>query len=281
MTSPTPRPESESSVNEGPGNTPPPAIIDTHAHVDATAFDEDRDAVLERAREAGVRTIVSIGIDLESCRKTLRLADEHRMIRPALGIHPNEPPSDDEDLRGLEAILDEAKDRVVAIGETGLDTYRDTCPLDVQERRFRRHIALARERGLPIIIHCREAMDEVLRVLRDEAFGHGVLHCFGGTPDHVGELVELGMHVSFAGNVTYKTAESLREAARVVPLDRLLLETDAPFLAPVPKRGKRNEPAFTRHTSEFLAETRGEKLNELAAPTTANAEALFGLAVGH
>ena len=255
----------------------PPRLIDSHAHIDSDTFQGEVDALLERARDAGLIRIVSIGIHLDSCRKTLALCREHEMIVPALGIHPNEANITDETFAEFVELFDAADPRPVALGEIGLDTYWDYCPIELQERRFREQIAMARERDLPIIIHCRDAYDQLVEVVEDEAFGHGVVHCFGGTPQHAERLLARGFHISFAGNVTYKNAENLREAARVVPLERLLLETDSPYLAPVPKRGQRNESSFVAHTGRFLAELLGVDFDEFAERATRNTIELFRL----
>lgn len=252
-------------------------IIDSHAHLDSSKFSGDLDEILERARDAGIVGIVSIGIDLDSCARTLELCRSHDWIHPALGIHPNEANISDADFERFVTLFDEASPRPVALGEIGLDTYWDRCPFELQERRFREQIEMARARDLPIIIHCREAYDELLRVVEDERFGHGVVHCFGGTRRHAEALLKRGFHVSFAGNVTYKNADDLRQAAAVVPLDRLLLETDCPFLSPVPKRGERNESSFVAHTGRFLAEHLEVDFDRLCEQTTANAAGLFGL----
>lgn len=252
-------------------------LIDSHAHTDATAYDADREAMFERAREVGIEAIVSIGIDVDSCRRTLALSRTHPFVFAALGIHPNSADVTDETWDAFLEVFESAADEIVAVGETGLDTYRDSCPFDVQERRFRDQLALARRHELPVIIHCRDAYDPLIDVLVDEDFRHGVIHCFGGTTEHAQTLLDHGFHLSFAGNVTYKTAESLRAAARLVPIERLLLETDAPFLAPIPERGNRNEPAFVRHTADVLADCLGTTPSELAEATTANAIRLFRL----
>jgi len=253
-------------------------IIDSHAHLDFESFHGEVDAVLQRAREAGVGAVVSIGIDLDSCRRTAALARDRASVFAALGIHPNEAGVSDEDFRAFVEVV--RAEEPVAIGETGLDYYRDTAPRAAQERRFRQQIALARELGLPIIVHCREAYDDLLAVLRDEDFRHGVCHCFGGEAAHADALVEHGFHVSFAGPVTFPKAEALRATVPRVPLDRLLLETDSPFLAPQPVRGQRNEPAYVRHTAEVIAGIHGVEVGELERRTTENAVRLFSLPLG-
>ncbi len=256
-------------------------IIDTHAHLDQKGLIEQLDTVLGRAREAGVHEVICIGIDLESCRRTLALVTEPSSDRPdvklhaALGLHPNEPAESEATFEELAALFEDASE-IVAVGETGLDHYWDKCPRDVQEVRFRNHLELARTTGLPAILHCRDAYDDVIRVLKDEDFRHGVVHCFTGDAAQAETLLEHGFHLSFAGNLTYPKAENLREVAAIVPIDRLLLETDSPYLAPVPKRGKKpNEPSYVVHTAEVLATCKEVSFEEVCEQATANARRLF------
>jgi TatD DNase family protein len=258
-------------------------FFDTHAHLDQQEFDADRTAVIERASQAGVQWILSVGIDLASSRRAVRLAEEHAEIFAAVGIHPNSAaqaePSD------WDQIVDLVNHpRVVAIGETGLDRYWDYTPVSLQQEYFDRHLCLSRERNLPIVIHCRDAADDLMPKLRRAAALaplKGILHAFSGDVRMAEECVELGLHISFAGNITYKNKkfEQLRSACGAVPLDRLLIETDSPYLTPEPLRGreKRNEPALVVHTAQRLAELRGIALSDLEQQTAANAQCLFGL----
>jgi TatD DNase family protein len=257
-------------------------MIDSHAHLYFDRFDADRDAVIERARAAGVAAIINVGIDPETSRAAIELARRHADLRAAAGIHPASRIDD------LDAALDEVRrlaqqhaGAVVAIGEIGLDFHWDEVPRQEQYPRLEAQLALARELELPVIFHCRDALPELLRVLEAEpALPRGVFHCFAGGPDEARRALELGFHVSFAGNVTYPNAAALRESARAVPPEKLLLETDAPFLAPRPLRGKRNEPAFVVHTRDLLAGLHGLEppaFGELAARTT---RALFRLERG-
>jgi TatD DNase family protein len=258
-------------------------FFDTHAHLDQQEFDADRTAVIERASQAGVQWILSVGIDLASSRRAVRLAEEHAEIFAAVGIHPNSAaqaePSD------WDQIVDLVNHpRVVAIGETGLDRYWDYTPVSLQQEYFDRHLCLSRERNLPIVIHCRDAADDLMPKLRRAAALaplKGILHAFSGDVRMAEECVELGLHISFAGNITYKNKkfEQLRSACGAVPLDRLLIETDSPYLTPEPLRGreKRNEPALVVHTAQRLAELRGIALSDLEQHTAANAQCLFGL----
>ncbi len=259
-------------------------ISDTHAHLDQNDFDADRDVVLARAREAGVEAIVCPAVSARSAEAVVRLAEEHELWA-AVGIHPNhtaEAKPDDWD-RIVELA---GNPRVVAIGETGLDRYRDYSPLKLQQEYFDRHLRLARSRDLPVIIHCRDAQAEMLPMLRAAAVDGslvGVLHAFSGTADFAAECLSLGLHVGFAGNVTYSNRKNdyLRDVARGIPENRLLLETDSPYLVPQAFRGrvKRNEPAHVVRTAAFLAELRGVSVEQLAAATTANARRLFRLPI--
>ncbi len=248
-------------------------MFDTHAHLDFSDYDSDRNGVLERARAAGVDGILTIGIDLASSLNACRLAAEHDWIEAAAAIHPNSagrPESEEEFTEIRKRVL---RNEFAAVGETGIDLYRDRTPRDVQEDFFRRHVELAIEAKRPLIIHCRDGHKEVERILSEykrEAL-RAVLHCFGSPPESAARFVAMGFYISFAGNLTYKTADSLREAAALVPLDRLLSETDCPFLAPVPLRGKRNEPALMTHTVDCLARCKGIERDEMIVHLDENA----------
>jgi TatD DNase family protein len=247
-------------------------VIDTHAHLDGGT--DEVAAVVRRANDAGVTRIVAVGSGLDSCRATLRLAHEHDGVYAALGIHPHQAASDDAArLAELRELLGDS--RAVAVGETGLDFYRDYAPREAQLELFERQLALAQELGKPVVIHTRAADDETSRAL--ERFGGAVvLHCFS-SPGLLPVALERGYYVSFAGNVTYPKAADLRAAAAAVPADRVLAETDSPYLAPQPMRGRENEPANVVHTLSTLAEARGEDRSALEAQIDANATAAFGL----
>ena len=254
-------------------------LVDTHCHIGFESYDEDREAVLERAREAGVRHCVVVAVDAPSAVQARNLARQHPGFCVATaGLHPNEPDVADETTwAALVELIEEGG--FVAVGETGLDLYRDTNARAPQEVSLRRHLDLALARDLPVVLHCRDAFEALAEVLADYRGRplRGVLHCFTGGPDDLPALLEAGLHIGFGGITTFGNAEAVRAAAREVPDERLLVETDAPFLAPVPRRGKRNEPAFVAHTAAFLAELRGVDAEHLGALTTANACALFGL----
>jgi len=239
-------------------------VIDTHAHLG-----DDAPEVLARARAAGVTRVIDVATTIAAARTTLARVDEEDGVYACLGVHPHEAagPGDLDELRELLA-----HPKAVAVGETGLDYYRDYAPRDAQAQLFDRQLALARELGKPVVIHTRAAEEDThARLLQHD--GVVVLHCFS-SPNLLDAALERGWYISFAGNVTYKNAYDLRAAARRVPADRLLAETDSPYLAPQPVRGKRNEPAYVAHTYDFLAELHGEAIR---AQIVANAEAVFGL----
>lgn len=266
-----------------PNTAPLLELIDTHAHLDADPFDADRAEVLQRARQTGVRAIVCPALSASSSVAVVELANRWAEVYAAVGIHPNAcaeaSPADWDQIVGLAG-----RPRVVAIGETGLDRYWDFAPLPLQQEYFERHLALAAQLGLPVIIHCRQAEAEVLAILRRTASRpqlSGVIHAFSGDRAFAEECLALGLYVSFAGSATYtnRKFQALREAVQAVPPERLLIETDSPYLVPHPLRGKekRNEPARLVHTARALAELRGVPPHELAAQTAAAARCLFRL----
>jgi TatD DNase family protein len=244
-------------------------VIDTHAHLDAAA--DPADVLVERAREAGVTRIVSVGTKESSWRETLAIAERHDGVVAALGIHPHE--AADADVEPLREALQHPK--AVAVGEAGLDYFRDYAPRDSQRRIFDEQLELAAELAKPVIIHTRAADDDTLAALAGFD-GTVVLHCFS-SPPLLEPALERGWYVSFAGNVTYKNAHDLRSAAYAVPVERLLAETDSPYLAPVPRRGRPNEPANVVHTVAALAHARNADADELAAQIEANAVRCFAL----
>ncbi len=257
-------------------------LIDSHCHIDGEKFDEDRDEVIQNALDAGVSAMLNIGTgsaESDSFEKTLELAEKYDCIYGAVGVHPHDAADyNDEVEKRLIKIL-ESSDKMIAWGEIGLDYYYEHSPRDVQIEVFRRQINAAKKLDLPIIIHSRDANDETVEILREECsyknFRGGIMHCFGGTPEMAKSLMEIGFLISFAGNVTFKKAENLREAAAVVPLEKLLVETDCPYLTPVPFRGKRNEPARVVETAKFLAEFYKVEFEILANQTTGNFEDFF------
>lgn len=252
-------------------------LADTHAHLNDPKFDGDRTAVLERARAASVGLIVDVGADLESSERAVALAAAEPDVWATVGIHPHDADSLTE--AAWERIAELAADpRVVAIGETGLDFYRNLSPQEAQRKAFRLHLELAEHLGKAVIVHSREADAEIVAELRNAPRPERViLHCFSGGEAMLREAIGLGLWVSFAGTITYPKAEELRRLAPLVPADRLLVETDCPYLAPVPQLGRRNEPANVQYTLAALAEARGEAAEVLARVTFENAEVVFGL----
>ncbi|MCC6824790.1 MAG: TatD family hydrolase [Acidobacteria bacterium] len=284
-------------------------LIDTHCHIDGPQFDEDRDAVVERAREAGVVAMLNVGTGdphTGEIARAVAVAEKYDNVFAAVGVHPHDAKLYDDAAEAHLIDLVKSSEKVIAWGEIGLDYYYDHSPRDVQREVFRRQIRKAIELGLPVIIHSRDADDETVEILTNE-FGRsgdtplrmsakhesdlagragdadtsvrvpGVMHCFGGTAKMAQVLLEVGFYISFAGNITFKKADKLREAARIVPLDRLLVETDCPYLTPVPFRGKRNEPAMVVHTAKFLADLYGVSFETVAERTTQNFLDLFAV----
>lgn len=253
-------------------------LIDTHCHLDFPQFDEDRIEVIARAKTAGVSRMITIGCHVEAAQKAVRIAEENDGVFAALGIHPDEAGENfDKDFEVIKQLADNPK--VVAIGETGLDLYRpENPPLTKQIFAFERHIELAQALMKPVIIHLRSARNELAEFLTEHHDFPFVIHCYSEDWDFAQQVFDWGGMISFTGIVTFKNANAeLLEVAKKAPIERIMVETDAPFLAPVPKRGKRCEPAFTRSTAEFLAEQRGEDFAAFARQTTANAEGFFGI----
>ena len=254
--------------------------IDTHCHLDEESFTQDCHDTIQRAVDAGVTRMLTIGTTLDSCRRALELAQKYDSVFAVVGLHPNyiqaAQPGDWERIVELSTAP-----KVVGLGETGLDKYWDHSPIELQTEYFDRHIELSRKLDLPFVVHCREAEVETVALLRRHCVQgplRGVMHAFCGSADTAAACLEMGMYLSFGGMVTFKRNEELRQVSLAVPLDRLLVETDAPYLSPTPFRGKRNEPAHVRLTAACLAETRGVSKEVIAAATTENAQRLFRLA---
>jgi TatD DNase family protein len=256
-----------------------PELFDTHAHLHFPEFADDLPAVLERARAAGVRRMVTVGTDVATSRAALALAGREPGLWASAGIHPHEAAAADEAaLAEIERLA--AAPRVVAVGEIGLDFFRDLSPRADQERVFRRLLAAARRARRPVIVHCRDAHAEALRILAEERVDEvgGIMHCFSADVEVARRCLDLGLAISLAGPVTYPKARALPDVARFVPGDRLVIETDCPYLPPQGYRGKRNEPAYLAVTAARVAELRGEPLEDLAARTTDNARRVLGVA---
>ena len=252
-------------------------LVDTHAHLSFPQFESDCEAVIANARDVGVLAIVNVGTDLEVSRRAVALAQDHEGVYATAGIHPHDVERvSPNGMEVLAELLDHSK--VVAVGETGLDYFRDYAPRELQEEAFRRQIALARDRGLPLVVHSRGAEARVAEILAAEGASDvgGVLHCFGGGLEEARRGLDLGFHLGFGGTVTFKNSTSLGLALEMPP-ERVVLETDCPYLAPDPHRGARNEPAYVRHVARRLSEASGEDLARLCEQTSQNAQRLFRL----
>jgi TatD DNase family protein len=258
-----------------PREAPAAPLVDTHAHLADRRFAGDLGPVLERARAAGVRGIVVVGYDLQSSLAAVELAAGEDRLWAAVGIHPHDAgDATDDVLAEIESLA--GRPKVVAVGECGLDFYRDLAPRDVQRRAFVAQLRLAARLRLPVVVHSREAMAETLATLEREPLpAGGVMHCFDGTADDGRRAVDLGLYLSCAGPLTYRRDPTLAGALAAAPLDRLVLETDCPYLSPQSRRGQRNEPKYVMAVAEALARVRGLTLAEVAAATSANAAALF------
>ncbi len=251
-------------------------LIDTHCHLDMPQFDGDREEVIARAKEAGFEALITVGSDLQGTLKAVKLSTQYDFIYASVGIHPHDAKDFSQQI--YEDLKEMAKNnKVVAIGETGLDYHYDHSPRDIQRDVFRKHLAIAKETGLPVIVHSREAGEDTMSILGESGISSGVLHCFSGNAQMADEAMSMGFSISIAGPVTFKKSSGLREIVRMVPDDYLLIETDAPYLSPEPFRGKRNEPYYLSHTAAYIAELRGISIDDVARITTLNAKRLFGI----
>jgi TatD DNase family protein len=253
-------------------------IIDTHAHLDFPDYKTDLESVLSRAREADVGCIINVGTNLASSEKSIGLAKRFANVYASIGIHPHDASKvSEQNWNTLESLIQESK--VIAVGETGLDYYRNRSPREDQQRLFRSHLRLARTHNLPVIIHCRDASEDCINILTENKNGSlkGVVHCFSGTAETARKYMAMGLYISFAGPITFSNANNLREVARYVPVERLLLETDSPFLSPQPRRGERNEPSFLSFIIPVLAGIYGLSVTDIKRITTFNAYKLFGI----
>jgi TatD DNase family protein len=251
-------------------------LTDTHCHLDFPDYDNDRREVIQRARQEGVGCIINIGSSLRGSLEGVKLSKEYDFIYASVGIHPHEADkADKETIEKIKRLSEEPK--VVAIGEIGLDYYRGISSPENQRKLFLNLLELAKFKSLPVIIHCRQAQADTYEILKNNNIRNGVVHCFSGDEDFLKKCLGLGLYVSFTCNLTYKRAENLRNLAKLVPLERLLLETDAPFLPPEGLRGKRNEPGYVKYLAEGLAKIKGVDLEEIARITTDNVRNLFRL----
>lgn len=257
------------------------SLIDSHCHLDLPTFGEDLEDVINRAVSHGVEHTITIGIDLSSSEKAIALAKRFPCLSATVGVHPHDvseiTPST---FSALTSLVEENRTQVVGYGEIGLDYVKEYSPADMQRRHFANQLALAQDLGLPVIVHDREAHDDCLRILKESGIAKtygGVMHCFSGDIDFAKKVLDLGFYLSLPGVVTFKNAKALQEVARELPLESIMVETDGPYLAPHPVRGKRNEPANVLYTAACIAELRDEPLEKIAKATTQNACTLFGL----
>ncbi|WP_057915381.1 TatD family hydrolase [Peribacillus muralis] len=253
-------------------------LFDTHVHVNADQFNEDLEEVIERAKEAGVNNMVVVGFDRPTIKRAMELVETYDFMYAAVGWHPVDAiDMTEDDLRWIEELSSHPK--VVAIGEMGLDYHWDKSPKEVQVEVFRKQIRLAKKVGLPIVIHNREATADIVRILKEEEASSvgGIMHCFSGSAETALECINMNFYISLGGPVTFKNAKKPKEVAAAVPLDRLLIETDCPYLAPHPFRGKRNEPSYVKLVAEQIAEIKQLTIEEVSQATTENAKKLFGI----
>ena len=252
-------------------------LVDSHCHLDFTDFDADRDAVLARAKAAGVELMVTISTKVSEADKIIALAEAHAELVCSVGIHPHEAGSE-APVTGAQLVALAAHEKVVGIGETGLDYFYEHSPREAQQKNFRAHIEAARLSGLPLVVHARDADEDTADIMEDE-MGKGaypaLIHCFTAGPELAERALAMGCYISISGIATFNSAKQLRQTIETIPLERLLIETDAPFLAPVPHRGKRNEPSFVADTAAALAELKGVSVAQLAQATSDNFFALF------
>ncbi|MCF6095151.1 TatD family hydrolase [Microaerobacter geothermalis] len=251
-------------------------LFDTHAHLNDEKFNDDRDEVIQRALDNGVRYIVNIGYNRETIPSCLELAETFPFIYAALGWHPTEAKEmNEEDLDWLRNLM--THDKVVAVGEIGLDYYWDYSPQDIQKEVFRKQIALAKEVKKPIVIHNRDAHQDIVDILKEEKAYEvgGIMHCFSGSWEIAKMCMDMNFYISFGGPITFKNARKLKEVVKEIPLDRLLIETDCPYLTPEPYRGKRNETAYVKYVAEGMAQLKGVEYEELAKVTMENAKKIF------
>jgi TatD DNase family protein len=253
--------------------------IDSHCHINFPELADNMPAILGRMAENKVTHALCVSVDLPDFPQVLELAERHDNVFASVGVHPDYPDTVEPSVEDLVRLADHPK--IVAIGETGLDYFRLEGDLEWQRERFRTHIRASRATGKPLIIHTRAAADDTLRIMREEHAGAGVMHCFTESLEVAEAAIALGFYISFSGIVTFKSARDLQAVARAIPLERMLIETDSPYLAPVPFRGRTNEPSYVRHVAEFIATLRGEPLERIAQQTTENFFNLFRMARSH
>jgi TatD DNase family protein len=252
-------------------------LIDSHAHIYYRDYADDFDGMMQRAADAGVAAMLVVGTDIESSRQSVELAEKYPQLYAAVGVHPHDAGRVTDACYDVIRDLARSSTKVVAIGEIGLDFYRDRSPREDQERVFRRFLRMSAELDMPVIIHDRDAHEKILECIREEQAHRGVLHCFSGDAAMAAEAIALGLYISIPGTITYPANEALRDVVRATSIDRMLVETDCPYLSPVPHRGKRNEPAYVRLAAERVAEVKGLSIADVARITTKNVRDLFGI----
>ncbi|MEW5747150.1 MAG: TatD family hydrolase [Nitrospirota bacterium] len=259
-------------------------MIDTHCHLEMDAFDRDREEVIRRAREAGLDALITIGSDFEGCKGAVEIARKYDFVYATVGIHPHDAKDFGDEVfdrikewTGISRQGASRSSKVVAVGEIGLDYHYDHSPREVQREVFIKQLQYAKEADLPVVVHSREAKEDTLRILETSGIRKGVMHCFSGDREMAERVLMMGLHISIAGPVTFKKATQLQEVAKLIPDEYLLVETDAPYLAPEPHRGKRNEPAYVVNTARFIAQLRGVSFEDIDRITTVNAKRLFGI----
>lgn len=253
-------------------------LIDSHVHLDDRRFDNDRDRIIKGLKDDGIELVLNIGADLQTSIASVSLAEKYDNVYAVVGVHPHSAKEvDDSTLEILKSFA--TRDKVVAIGEIGLDFHYDNSPRDVQKKWFREQLELAKEVDLPVVIHSRSATQDTFNIIKEAQDGklRGVLHCYSDSLEMAMEYIKLGFYISLAGPVTFNNARVPKEVAKAVPLDRLLIETDSPYLTPTPNRGKRNEPAYVRYVAAEIAELRGISFDELIKATNKNTKDLFGI----
>lgn len=252
-------------------------LIDSHAHLDDEKFDLDREYLIENLKKNGIELVVNVGADMESSRKSVNLANLYDNIYAVVGFHPHAAKEmTDESLKEIENLSKDKK--VLAIGEIGLDYHYDNSPRDIQRRCFKRQIRLAKRLDMPIVVHTREADRDTLEILKEESQGlRGIIHCFSSDRAQLEEYLKLGFFIALGGPLTFKKTDELKEVAKVVPIEKLLVETDAPYLAPHPYRGKRNEPMFVKQTANLIAELKGMTIEDLTLQTNKNTKKIFNI----
>lgn len=252
-------------------------LIDSHVHLNNEQFDLDREYLIKNLKNNGIELVVNVGADLKSSIESVELAKEYENIYATVGVHPHSAKDLTDDM--LEELKDLTKEKkVVAIGEIGLDYHYDNSPRDIQRKWFKKQIQLAKELDLPIVVHSREADQDTLDILKEESKGlKAIIHCFSSDRAMMKEYIDLGFYISLAGPTTFKKTDELKEVAKEIPIEKLLVETDCPYLAPHPYRGKRNEPMFVKHTAELIAKLRGMTLEDLALQTNKNTKSIFAI----